>query len=387
MNTFAASVLKSFAENFTGSPKLYFSPGRINLIGEHIDYNDGFVMPAAIDKGIYYAINENQTDTIHFYALDFGERYSISIEDIKINDGWRNYVLSIVNEVRLLGIAIRGFNCVFGGDIPRGSGMSSSAAVEGGLAFALNEMFSIGLNRVELALLCQRAEHNFPNVQCGIMDQFANMMGQKDQVMLLDCKSLQHQYFPLSKEGYKIALINSKVHHSLAAGEYNIRRKRCEEGLAILSKLLPVHSFRDIATVDEMKIGIDSMPGEVYNCCKYVVEEIGRTQLAAELLQSNDMKRFGKLMYATHEGLSELYKVSCAELDFLVDQAKQCPAVIGSRMMGGGFGGCTINIVEEDGVADFIAQTIQAYQQQFNITAEVYIVETSDGTKEIAITP
>lgn len=387
MNTFAASVLKSFAENFTGSPKLYFSPGRINLIGEHIDYNDGFVMPAAIDKGIYYAINENQTDTIHFYALDFNERYAVSVQDIKINEGWRNYVLSIVNEIRLLGIAVRGFNCVFGGDIPRGSGMSSSAAVEGGLAFALNELFTIGLSRVELALLCQRAEHNFPNVQCGIMDQFANMMGKKDQVMLLDCKSLQHQYFPLSKAGYKIVLINSKVHHSLSAGEYNIRRKHCEEGLAILSKLLPIHSFRDIATVDEMQIGSSSMPAEVYNCCKYVVEEIGRTQMAAELLQLNDMKGFGKLMYATHEGLSELYKVSCAELDFLVEQAKQCPAVIGSRMMGGGFGGCTINIVGEEGVADFIGQTMLAYKQQFNITAEAYVVATSDGTKEITLTP
>jgi galactokinase len=387
MNIVAESVLKKFTQKFTGSPKLYFSPGRINLIGEHIDYNDGFVMPAAIDKGIYYAITENQTDTIHFYAIDFDEQYTVSVHDIKINEGWRNYVLSVVNEIALLGIAIRGFNCVFGGDIPRGSGMSSSAAAEGGLAFALNEMFAIGLSRLELALLCQRAEHNFPNVQCGIMDQFANMMGKKDQVMLVDCKSLQHEYFPLLKVGYKIVLINSKVHHSLAAGEYNIRRKRCEQGLAILRSLLPIQSFRDIASADEMEIGKSSMPLEVYNCCKYVVEEIGRTKKAATLLQSTDMNGFGKLMFATHEGLSKLYEVSCAELDFLVDLAKQFPAVIGSRMMGGGFGGCTINIVEETGVEDFIAQTTQAYQQQFNISPEAYIVATSDGTKEIVITP
>ena len=387
MNIVAESVLKKFTQKFTGSPKLYFSPGRINLIGEHIDYNDGYVMPAAIDKGIYYAIAENQTDTIQFYAIDFDEQYTVSIHDIKINEGWRNYVLSVVNEIALLGISIRGFNCVFGGDIPLGSGMSSSAAAEGGLAFALNEMYAIGLSRLELALLCQRAEHNFPNVQCGIMDQFANMMGKKDQVMLVDCKSLQHEYFPLLKVGYKIVLINSKVHHSLAAGEYNIRRKRCEQGLAILRSLLPIQSFRDIASADEMEHGKSSMPLEEYNCCKYVVEEMGRTKKAATLLQSSDMNGFGKLMFATHEGLSKLYEVSCTELDFLVDQAKQFPAVIGSRLMGGGFGGCTINIVEETGVEDFIAQTTQAYQQQFNITPEAYIVATSDGTKEIVITP
>jgi len=386
MNSIATLVLKHFGEKFSGSPKLYFSPGRINLIGEHIDYNDGYVMPAAIDKGIYFSIAENQTDTIHFYAVDFDEHFSISIQDIKINRGWRNYVLSVVNEFNLLGISLRGFNCVFGGDIPQGAGMSSSAALEGGLAFALNEMFAVGLNRVALALLCQRAEHNYPNVQCGIMDQFANMMGKKDQVILLDCKTLEQSYLPLVKEGYKIVLINSKVHHSLAAGEYNIRRQRCEQGLAILTSLLSIQSFRDIISADELEIGKSAMTLEQYNCCKYVVEEIGRTKTAAILLQSNDMQGFGKLMFETHEGLSKLYEVSCSELDFLVDQAKLFPAVIGSRLMGGGFGGCTINIVEEAGVENFIQETILAYQKEFNIQSEAYIVATSDGTSEMIIT-
>src|SRR5450432_1680302 len=244
MNMIARSVLKSFTENFFTQPKLFFSPGRINLIGEHVDYNDGFVMPAAINKGVYYALSENQTDDIYFYAVDFNERFSVNIHEIKINDSWKNYVLSVVNEFLLSGKKIKGFNCVFGGDIPRGSGMSSSAAVEGGLAFALNEIFNIGLNRVELALLCQRAEHNFPNVQCGIMDQFANMMGKKDHVILLDCKSIEHEYFPLLLGGYKIVLINTKVHHSLASGEYNIRRQRCQEGLGILKNRLTVQAFR-----------------------------------------------------------------------------------------------------------------------------------------------
>ena len=383
MNRIATLVLKHFSEKFLGSPKLYFSPGRINLIGEHIDYNDGFVMPAAIDKGIYFAIAENQTDTINFYSIDFNEHFAISTQDIQINNGWRNYVLSVVNEFTLLGISLRGFNCVFGGDIPQGAGMSSSAALEGGLAFALNEMFTVGLSRVDLALLCQRAEHNFPNVKCGIMDQFANMMGKSDHVILLDCKTLEHSYFPLVKEGYKIVLINSKVHHSLAAGEYNIRRQRCEQGLAILAPLLSIQSFRDIASADELEIGKSSLTLEQYNCCKYVVEEIGRTKKAAILLQSSDMKGFGKLMFATHEGLSQLYEVSCSELDFLVDQAKLFPAVIGSRLMGGGFGGCTINIVEEAGVDNFIQQTILAYQQQFAIQSEAYVVATSDGTARV----
>jgi galactokinase len=290
-----------------------------------------------------------------------------------------------VNEFKLLGVSLKGFNCVFGGDIPLGAGMSSSAALEGGLAFALNEMFSVGLSREDLALLCQRAEHNFPNVKCGIMDQFANMMGKKDHVILLDCKTLQHSYFPLVKEGYKIVLLNSKVHHSLAAGEYNIRRQRCEQGLAILRSLLSIQSFRDITSADELEIGKSAMTLEQYNCCKYVVEEIGRTKKAAKLLQSNDMQGFGKLMYATHEGLSKLYEVSCSELDFLVDQAKLFPAVIGSRLMGGGFGGCTINLVEATGVENFIEQTIIAYEQQFKIHSEAYIVATSDGTANLPL--
>ena len=383
MNSIATLVLKHFGEKFSGSPKLYFSPGRINLIGEHIDYNDGFVMPAAIDKGIYFAIAENQTDTINFYSIDFNEHFTISTQDIQINNGWLNYVLSVVNEFTLLGISLRGFNCVFGGDIPQGAGMSSSAALEGGLAFALNEMFTVGLSRVDLALLCQRAEHNFPNVKCGIMDQFANMMGKSDHVILLDCKTLEHSYFPLVKEGYKIVLIYSKVHHSLAAGEYNIRRQICGQGLAILAPLLSIQSFRDITSSEELAIGKSSMTIEQYNCCKYVVEEIGRTKKAAKLLQSNDMKGFGKLMFATHEGLSQLYEVSCSELDFLVDQAKLFPSVIGSRLMGGGFGGCTINIVEEAGVDNFIQQTILAYQQQYAIQSEAYVVATSDGTARV----
>ena len=387
MNSTAVAVLKSFTESFSSQPKIYFSPGRINLIGEHVDYNDGFVMPAAINKGVYYAIAENGSNEIHFHAMDFNEWLSIGISNFKRMNGWKNYVLSVINEFLLLGCNIRGFNCVFAGDIPRGSGMSSSAAVEGGLAFALNEMLHTGLTRVELALLCQRAEHNFPNVNCGIMDQFANMMGKQEQVLLLDCRSMQHQYFPLHMKGYKIVLLNSNVQHTLVSGEYNIRRQRCEEGLSILKSRLNIQSFRDITRVEDLQVYKSNMPGKVYNCCLYVIEEIARAKKAAVHLQEDNLIAFGKLMNATHEGLSKLYEVSCEELDFLVALAGKDSNVIGSRLMGGGFGGCTINLVAEEGIDQFIKETSKAYQQHFDIIPEAYIVETADGTKEVTITP
>ena len=381
MNILAEKIITIFTQSFTSSPHLYFSPGRINLIGEHVDYNDGFVMPAAIDKGIYFAVAANQTNDIHFYSGDFDEWLSVPLNEIKRMNGWKNYLLSVVNEFLLLGKSIGGFDCVFGGDIPRGSGMSSSAAVEGGLAFALNDIFKIGLSRTELALLCQRAEHNFPNVKCGIMDQFANMLGQKDHVILLDCKHITHQYFPLQLTGYKIVLLNSKVHHSLAAGEYNVRRKQCEDGL----KLLGRNSFRQVENVQEVYAAKDKIPEKEFLRCLYVVEEIARTQKAAVLLQQNNLTAFGQLMYQTHEGLSKLYEVSCTELDFLVAQARTNENVIGARLMGGGFGGCTINIVKEAAVDSFIEATNIAYQKEFNITHEAYIVETSDGTRNIQL--
>ncbi len=383
MNTTAQQILDCFKANYSSSPILYYSPGRINLIGEHIDYNSGYVMPAAIDKGIYFAIANNHTNNINFYAFDFNEKLTIPVSEVKKMDGWKNYVLSVVNEFQLSGKNIQGFDCVFGGDIPRGSGMSSSAAVEGGLAFALNDIFNIGLNRVELALLCQRAEHNFPNVKCGIMDMYANLLGKKDQVILLDCENITHEYFPFVTDEYAIVLLNSKVHHSLAAGEYNIRRQQCEEGLEILKQALHIQTFREIKDSSAIEPLQHAMPPAVYNCCKYVVEEIGRTQQAGKLLKQNNIAGFGKLMYATHEGLSKLYNVSCKELDFLVDQAKQNNAVAGARLMGGGFGGCTINLVQTDVVDEFIEQVTTSYQKQFNITPEAYTIKISDGTARI----
>ena len=384
MNKQSAEQIKAaFTQKFSTEPFLYFSPGRINIIGEHIDYNDGFVMPAAIDKGVYYAVAPNNSNTLNFFSVDFNESLSIDIADIKARSNWENYVLSVVNQFIKAEKTIGGFDCVLGGDIPRGSGMSSSAAVEGGMAFALNEIFEYGFNRKELALLNQRAEHDFPNVKCGIMDQFANMNGKKDSVILLDCRSIDHQYFPLVLDGYSLVLINTKVHHSLASSAYNKRRSQCEEGLMLMRANSPVKSFRDITKWEDLLGYKETMGEEVYNRCLYVVQEIDRTQQAAKLLQQHDLKGLGKLMFATHEGLNKLYEVSCKELDFLVEQAKKNSSVIGSRLMGGGFGGCTINIVANDTVESFISETLAAYKTQFGIDGEAYVVQTDDGVRRI----
>ncbi|MES2774487.1 MAG: galactokinase [Bacteroidota bacterium] len=379
------NITSVFKEKFQGEPTLYFSPGRINIIGEHVDYNDGFVMPAAIDKGVYFAIAPNgSANQLNFFSVDFNEAFSTELADIKPSGNWKNYVLSVVNQFVEAGVTVKGFDCVLGGDIPRGSGMSSSAAVEGGIAFALNEMFNNSrYNRQELALLNQRAEHDYPQVKCGIMDQFANMNGLRDSVIMLDCRSIEHKYFPLKMDGYSLVLINTKVSHSLASSAYNERRKQCEEGLLIMGADSAVRSFRDVTKPEDLLEYRGRMGEEVYMRCLFVVEEIQRTQLAAELLQANDIKGLGQLMFKTHEGLSKLYNVSCKELDFLVEQAKQNDEVIGSRLMGGGFGGCTINIVANDGVDAFIEQTLEAYAQETGIVGEAYIVQSSDGTQKI----
>ncbi len=384
-NEVSKKVRDIFKKSYSSTPHLYYSPGRINFIGEHIDYNDGFVMPAAINNGIYYAIALNNTEEINFTSVDFNEKLTINTREIKKMTGWKNYVLSVVNEFLLLKKEVKGFDCVFGGDIADGAGISSSAAVEGGLAFGINELFNFGLNRKELALLCQRAEHNFPGVMCGIMDQYANMFGKKDHVILLDCKSIEHQYFPLKLEGYEIVLINTKVHHNLASSEYNVRRKQCEQGLEILKKEKGINSFRDIKSSNELLLFKDEMGDKVYDRCKYVVEEILRTQQAAKLLQQNNLSEFGKLMFETHEGLSKLYEVSCKELDFLVEKARGNKDVIGSRMMGGGFGGCTINIIKKESIKGFLSDATVAYQKKFQIEPEVIEVQIGDGTNEISI--
>ena len=380
MNETALKVKHAFNEKFKEEPQLYYSPGRINLIGEHVDYNDGFVMPAAIDKGIYFAVALNNSEEINCYSVDFNESISVPLSEVKKMDSWKNYVLGIVNEFQKLDLPVKGFDCVFGGNIPIGGGMSSSAALEGGISFSLNELCNFQMSRKDLALLGQRAEHNYPGVMCGIMDQYANMMGKKNSVILLDCKNITHEYVPLDISGYQIVLINTKVHHSLASSQYNLRRKECEEGLEILKKGLNIQSFRDIEDPADLIPFKRTMEQNVYKRCLFVVEEIYRTKKASVLLKNNDLTGFGQLMFETHEGLKNLYEVSCKELDFLVHKAKENKGVIGARLMGGGFGGCTINIVKDNEIDNFLSTSLAAYQKQFNIEAEHYEVKVVDGT-------
>jgi galactokinase len=385
MITSSKDILRKFREIFYETPQLFFSPGRINLIGEHIDYNHGFVMPAAVDKGIWYAIAPNNTNDISVYSADMNEHLKLSLNNIHKITGWENYILGVIDQLQRRGYAFSGFNAVFGGNLPVGAGMSSSAAVECGLAFALSTIFNLLINRVDIALICQKAEHTFPGVQCGIMDQFANMMGLKGHVLLLDCDSLEYETLPFNMRDYSIVLINSKVHHELAGGEYNKRRKQCEEGLQLLRENYPsVRTFRDIKP-QQVETYKDILGEEVYMRCLYVTQEIQRTQEGAKLLLLNDMESFGKLMFKTHDGLRNLYNVSCAELDFLVNEAKRYPLIVGARLMGGGFGGCTINIIRKNEVDDITGAIIENYKNKFDIDAECYVMSLSDGTHEITV--
>ena len=370
---------EQFIRLFEKEPLIVVSPGRINLIGEHTDYNDGFVLPAAIDKKIVYAIALNNTTKCNAHAVFNGETVSFSLEDVKPTPGWINYLMGVVYQLQQRELTVTGFDCVIAGDIPVGAGMSSSAAVEGGLVAALDHIFGYGLDRMQMALIGQKAEHTFPGVKCGIMDQFANLHGKKDQVMRLDCRSLDFEYFPFNFPGYKIVLCNSMVHHSLASSEYNVRRQQCEEGVRAIQVNHPaVKSLRDasITMLDEVRAELSS---KVYDRCSYVIAEIQRVVDATELLKAGDLLQFGQLMYATHEGLSKLYEVSCPELDFLVSLAKEREEVAGARVMGGGFGGCTINLVKAEKVDDYVSYIKSRYQHEYGKVPEVYVTTIEDG--------
>jgi galactokinase len=370
-----------------GTPDLYAkSPGRINLIGEHTDYNFGFVLPAAIDKAIYLAIGKRNDEEIHLTAADLDESFSFSLSTIKkSNQEWPNYIIGIVDQLKKMNLQISGFNAVIAGDVPLGAGLSSSAALECVTVFALNELFGLGLSKLEMVQLAQRAENQFVGLQCGIMDMFASMFGKKDAVIQLDCRSLDYHYSPFNQKGIKIVLLDTCVKHSLASSEYNVRRRECELGVSEIRKKYPeVNSLRDVNSkmLVETQSNIDS---KVFNRCTFIVEEIKRLQEGCKDLESNDLAAFGEKMYITHEGLSNLYEVSCKELDFLVSFSKDNTNVLGARMMGGGFGGCTINLVKEESVSDFIDQSGIAFEKEFKTKLKSYIVSIGDGTSLVTI--
>lgn len=375
------TVLEKFRELYITEPILVRAPARINLIGEHTDYNDGFVMPAAIHYATWFALAEATDGRTTLYSMKYEEAFEVDLKNVKpvSEPMWANYLLGVIRQLLDHGHTIKPFKCVFAGDIPIGAGLSSSASVECGFAYGLNELNNLGVDRKELVLMAQWSEHNFVGMKCGIMDQFASMMGKKGNVILLDCKSLAYSYSPLNLGDYQLVLCDTRVKHALVDSDYNKRREDCERGVAILKRHhANVSSLRD-ATMGMLETHAAEFSENEFMRCKYVIEEIERVQQVNKDLQRNDLKAFGKKMFETHQGLSKLYEVSCPELDFFVDVAKRFPEVIGARMMGGGFGGCTINIVHKDFVEQFSSEIKDSYKQKFHIDAIIHPVKIEDG--------
>lgn len=361
------------------------SPGRINIIGEHTDYNDGFVLPAAIDKKTEVFLKKNGTPfNCSFTALNINETFHFHLQEFKpVEDGWQNYMMGVVHELQKIGGTIEGFDCDFGGDVPIGSGMSSSASLECSLAYALNELFELGFDKWQLIKASQMAEHNFVGIKCGIMDQFASMMGRKNQVMLLDCRSLEYDYFPLDLGDYQLLLLNTNVSHSLASSEYNNRRSECEKGVAIIKEVYPeIINLRDVST-KMMGEFVGKIPPTIFKRCYHVVAENERVLQATEAMKAHNHQLLGELVYQSHFSLQNDYEVSCLELDYLVQLTLDKDYILGSRMMGGGFGGCTISIIKKDKVEAFKALAATAYEKRFDKKLTPYTVSIEDGAKVI----
>lgn len=354
-----------------------FSPGRINLIGEHTDYNEGFVFPAAIDKGIYIAMGKSGSDQCEVHALDMEESHVFSANNPEIDQkgSWKNYAVGVVAEIAKSHGKVNGFNAVFSGNIPNGSGLSSSAALENSIVFGLNELFELHLKKEEMILISQKAEHRYVGVKCGIMDQYASMFGQRNKALLLDCRTITSKPFKIDLQDFELVLINTNVKHKLSESAYNDRRAVCEQ----VSRMLNLKALRDANENDLMELK-SKLSHEDYEKALYVVQENQRVILAAEALKQNNLKNLGYLLFETHKGLKDQYQVSCKELDYLVELARANEAVIGARMMGGGFGGCTINIVHRDSKDLFVSETSKAYLKKFGHECSVYNVTLGAGT-------
>lgn len=376
-------VRSEFIKHFKETPSIYASPGRINLIGEHTDYNLGFVLPGAIDKAIYVAIKPNGTPNARLYSVDYDTHLSLDLNGEKPSQQWASYIYGVVQEMRKKGAVIDGFDCVFGGDVPLGAGLSSSAALESAFGFALNELFDAGLTRQELAKVGQMTEHNYVGVKCGIMDQFASLLGQKGKVIKLDCRTLEYELIPFDPTGCKVVLIDSMVKHSLASSEYNVRRSQCEAGVAVVAKHEPgIDSLRDV-TMEMLDKYKNEMEPISYQRCAYVINENQRLLDGCEALSQGGYKRFGELMYGSHDGLSKEYEVSCAELDFIVSIARTHQGVLGARMMGGGFGGCVINLVEAEAYDAYLADVKNKFNTRYKIEPRIIEVVIGDGARKI----
>ncbi|MFB5946782.1 galactokinase [Albibacterium profundi] len=379
-----ANVRKRFLALYGTEPHIFTSPGRINLIGEHTDYNNGLVLPAAIDKAIVLAIAQREDQQINIFSESYQMRYTCTLQElVRTEMLWPDYILGVIVELQKKGCELKGVDIVFDGNIPLGAGLSSSAALECATAFALNELFEFNLSPLEIAKLGQAAENNFVGVQCGLMDQFASVFGKAGHLIKLDCESFEFNFIPFNAKNYQVVLFDTGVKHSLASSAYNERRQQCEYGVELVRKHHPeVDSLRRVnkQMLDDYVKDVDRM---VYKRCDFVVSEIQRLQDACQDLLKDDLESFGRRMYETHEGLRDLYEVSCEELDYLVDRVKDRPEVIGSRMMGGGFGGCTINLIASDSVDRIVEETSKAYKKDHDRNLKVYFVSIEDGTRQV----
>lgn len=378
-------VKDTFQRVFNSEPQIVVkSPGRINVIGEHTDYNNGFVLPAAIDKGVYIGISSRDDNNIELYSVDYNEKYNTDTTTLTFGpELWTNYILGVTRILKQKFDGIKGYNLVVVGDVPLGSGLSSSAALTCATSFALSKLFDLNLSKLDIAKVGQQTEHEAVGVRCGIMDQFASVFGQDNSLIKLDCRSLEYEYIPIELNGYEILLLNTNVKHSLASSAYNKRREACEAAVALVKEKYPqVESLRDvsIAQLDEL---VKDVSAEYYQKSKFVVEENERLLKATEALKANDINSLGQLLYDAHWALSKEYEVSCDELDFLVSTAATYPEVAGARMMGGGFGGCTINIIKEGKSKDVIDKLSNLYFNKFNLNLIPIKVSISNGTHEI----
>lgn len=377
-------VRNTFKEKFNTTGEVYFSPGRINLIGEHTDYNGGFVLPGAVDKGMLIEIKPNGTDKIRAYAIDLKEYAEFGLnEEDKPEAGWAKYIFGVVRELDKRGGKTGGFDTVFTGDVPLGAGMSSSAALESAYAFALNEIYKLGFDKKELVKVGQMTEHNYVGVKCGIMDQFASLFGKEGHLIKLDCSNMEFEYVPFNPKGYKVVLLDSVVKHALVGSPYNERRLSCERVAKELNKKYPEVEFVCQATMEQLQSVKELVSTEDYRRAEYAVGEAERLRTACDAMTKGDFETVGKMMYGTHWGMSKLYDVSCEELDFLATIAEEC-GVSGSRIMGGGFGGCTINIVKEDLYDAFIAKAKKEFATKYGHEPKVYDVVIGAGSRKIA---
>ena len=382
MHELIGIIAEKFVRHFGAKPLLVVSPGRVNLIGEHTDYNEGFVLPGATDKVIVFAAAPRTDALCHFVSRDFDQEFRCELDALHRSPlRWPDYLQGVVDQFLRARLRIGGFNCLFGGDIPVGAGMSSSAALEGGLAFALNAMFGLGLDSLTLVKLAQKAENEFVGVQCGIMDQFINIHGREKKVLKLDCRSLAYEHVPFEREDLRIVVSDTLVRRELAGSEYNVRRRQCEEGVNLLRTYQPsIRSLRDVtqSLLREHQAELDPV---IYRRCDYVVRENIRVEESCVDLSRGDFISFGQRMYESHAGLRDDYEVSSAELNALVDAAAAVPGVLGSRMMGAGFGGCTISLVESAALPDFESRVGRAYEAASGKAPKIHVIKIEAGTR------